>query len=176
MKSTDQLIINQTERSFLIKVIAALLFTATAFLIFLVYWITFQGGFAFGKERDFKEWGKQLKSVMVLGVFSFGIGSYLAKRKRIIFDQTSKKYKLEYYIGPFYWGSWTNYEALKMIGIFKNSKDIYELNIWFSNSRHLKFEKFRSFENALAEANYIAEILSLKIWNASDSKNGFYIE
>ena len=60
--------------------------------------------------------------------------------------------------------------------IFKNSKNVYEVNIWFTNSRHLKFEKFHKEEDALAEAKYLARTLSLSVWNASDPKNGHYLD
>ena len=63
-----------------------------------------------------------------------------------------------------------------MIGIFKNPKQIYELNIWFTNSRHIEFDNFYSHKDALAEANYLAEHLKLKIWDSSDPKNPHFIE
>lgn len=176
MESTQQLIVNQTERSLLVRVLAAILFTSIFFLAFLVYYITFELDYDLGKERDFIKWVKGLKGILVAGIFAFGIAFYLAKRKRIIFENAGKKYKIEYYIGPFYWGSWTNYEELKMIGIFKNPKQIYEPNIWFTNSRHIEFDNFYSHKDALAEANYLAEHLKLQIWDSSDPKNPHFIE
>ena len=176
MKSAHTLVLNQMNRSLLVRVFAALLFTFACFLIFLIYFITFQTVYDLSKESDFVSWGKDLKSVLVFLFLSIGLGFYLAKRKRILFNTTTHKYKEEYYIGPFYWGNWSSYEGLKMVGIFKNSKNVYEVNIWFTNSRHLKFEKFHKEEDALAEAKYLARTLSLSVWNASDPKNGHYLD
>ena len=176
MKSADTLILNQMNRSLFVRILAALLFTFACFLLFLIYFITFKIGYDLSKERDFVNWGKDLKSVLVFLILAIGSGFYLAKRKRIIFNSKTHKYKVEYYLGPFYWGHWSDYEALKMVGIFKNSKGIYEVNIWFTNSRHLKFERFHNEEDALAEAKYIAELFTLKVWNASDPKKGYYLD
>tara|TARA_R110000751_G_scaffold292819_1_gene400228 strand:+ start:307 stop:498 length:192 start_codon:yes stop_codon:yes gene_type:complete len=63
-----------------------------------------------------------------------------------------------------------------MIGIFKNSKEIYEVNIWFSNTRHIKFDNFQLYNKALGEAQYLAETLKLPIWDASDPKNPDFIK
>ena len=176
MESSQKRIVNQTDRSLIIKCIAAFFFTAFLFLIFRSYHITFASGYDLSNKQDFVIWGKELKNILLAGVFVFAIGSYLAKRKRIIFVNSSKKYKVQYFIGPFHRGRWTHYEELKMIGIFKNSKEIYEVNIWFSNSRHIKFDNFQLHNKALVEAQYLAETLKLPIWDASDPKNPDFIK
>jgi len=176
VEAKDVKIIKQYDRHLIIKIIAALFFTLGFVLVYFTIVINFELDVDWTKDKQVAKWGKSMSGFIVFSIIAFGLGINLMKRKLIIFDLSKKRYKVEFYIGPFHWGSWHSFSDLKRIGIFKNTKDIFELNIWFTNKRHVQFEKFFDYEEALAEARYIAEILNLEILDASDPRNPVLLE
>ncbi|MAW95784.1 MULTISPECIES: hypothetical protein [unclassified Leeuwenhoekiella] len=176
MEAKDVKIIKQYDRHLIIKIIAALLFTIGFALVYFAFLINFEMDIDWTRDKQVAKWGKGMSGFLFFSVIAFGLGINLMKRKLIIFDLSKKRYKSEFYIGPFHWGNWYSFSDLKRIGIFKNTKDIFELNIWFTNKRYVQFEKFHDYEDALAEARYVAEILELEILDASDPRNPVLLE
>jgi len=176
MEAKDVKIIKQYDRHLIIKIIAAVFFTIGFALVYFAFLISFEMDIDWTRDKQVAKWGKGMSGFLFFSVIAFGLGINLMKRKLIIFDLSKKRYKIEFYIGPFHWGNWHSFSDLKRIGIFKNTKDIFELNIWFTNKRHVQFEKFHDYNDVLVEARYVAEILKFEILDASDPRNPVLLE
>ncbi|RYC52115.1 hypothetical protein DN53_09520 [Flagellimonas olearia] len=100
--------------------------------------------------------------------------------KSVHFDLKSKKYKMEYSVGPIHIGRWKKLPEVKYVSVFKqpktNGEFTYDVNLWYANNRH-----FNVYENSFMEPSYnmglhIAKSLRVDLLDATDPYDKKWVE
>lgn len=83
------------------------------------------------------------------------------------FDFEKKKYKIEKTIGPIKMGKWKEFRNLNYISIFKNSKELYEVNLWYNKNKHFNIVTFDEYNVGLKIGKEIAAKMNLELFDAT---------
>lgn len=97
--------------------------------------------------------------------------------KDYYFDLKDKQYKIVKRIGFVEIGKWRDFHDLDYISIFKNKKDILEVNLWYNENEHFNLGTIDDLPIALKVGRKIAQKLQIDLWDAgTDPRHGQWVE
>jgi len=83
------------------------------------------------------------------------------------FDFEKKKYKIEKTIGPIKMGKWKEFKKLNYVSVFKNTKELYEVNLWYNKNKHFNIVTFDEYNEGLKIGKEIATKMKLELFDAT---------
>ena len=158
--SKKDIVISQGQRPLLHRFIAAGCYTLAGFCIYRGVVVV-----------------EDIVTYASLGTFLIMFALRYSIVKYYYFDFKNKRYRDMSTIGSIEWGSWTSFEELNYVAVFRSSKDMYEVNFWYDTNRHFNFFMYEELEDALLRGKEIATTLELHLYDAgTDRYNGQWIE
>lgn len=156
-------IISEGNRPWWQLIIAASLYTAIFYLLFLFFsTIKFSG-----KTNDLKG----SLSIIELIIFLLPTALAFSVVRDFLFDLEKKKYKVEYCIGPFHIGKWTELPEIEYVSVFKqplsNGQFRYEANLWYQRNKHFNVYESETKEPAFEMGKQLSKVLNVKLLDAT---------
>ncbi len=164
----NEIMISQGNRPWWQIILAAIFFTGM--IIFLYrFFITFN---IYGPEKKIKDSFRLLQ----LAIFLFAGGVSFSLVRDYYFNFKENKYKILFCVGPVKIGSWKKFENLGYISVFKNSRDIFEINLWYNKNRHFNISNYTKEVNALFAGEKLAKKLNINFLDATDPHHSKWVE
>ena len=109
-------------------VLAALFFTVAIYLVGLFF-------YSFTFEINEERLNRTLKILPSILIFTLG-GISFSQKHTMLFDLENKRFKGQFSVGPFKVGKWQDLPSLDYVSVFKNTKDFFEINLWYAKNKH----------------------------------------
>lgn len=163
-----EIIVSQGNRPFWQIILAALFFTGM--VIFLYYFfITFN---IYDSVTRFKG----SLHFLQIAIFLFAAGISFSAVRDYHFNFQEKKYKILFCVGPVKIGKWTKFKSLEYISVFKNSKNFFEINLWYNKNKHFNISKYDQENFALFAGKELAKKLNIDLLDATDPHSSKWVE
>ena len=146
-------------------ILAAFFFTASFFLLYL---ICFENNIV-SHKRDYG-------GLSYMITFGFMMGIRFSQVIDYQFDFQKMQYKKIYTFGFIKFSSKFSFQDLKYIAVFKKEELQYEINLWHGKNKRFNISIYKESKEALLNARYIAEKLSLDIWDATNPHNADWLD
>lgn len=164
----NDIYISQGNRPLWQIVLAALLFTGM--FIFLYYFFI-----TFNIYNSVKRVKGSLHFLQI-AIFLFVGGVSFSIVRDYHFNFKERKYKILFCVGPIRIGSWKRFENLEYISVFKNSKNLFEINLWYNRNKHFNISTYPKNDFALLAGKELAKKLNIDLFDATDPHNGKWVE
>ena len=164
----NNVLISEGNRPWWQIIIAALAFTGA--LVFLYMFFT---------KVDLTESSKKLRSTISLlevAIFLIINGIAFSVVRDYHFDFQNKQYKILYCLGPLQIGKWQSFKKLEYISVFKNGKDLYEVNLWYNTNKRFNISTTNNLDAAFEGGKEIAKKLAIDMVDASDPHNSKWVD
>ncbi|WP_339707436.1 hypothetical protein [uncultured Kriegella sp.] len=168
-----KIIISEGNRPFWQSVIASFFYTIS---------VVFTGMFFFGYEI-FPSEGVSPKwdfGVIWLAIACTTQGVLFSSVKRVFFDLDTKRYKVQYSVGPIHVGRWTSLPNVEYVSVFQQAKKdgnyIFETNLWYQKNKHFNVYESIDPEPAFAMGKLVALKLNLDLLDATQPKNYVWVK
>jgi hypothetical protein len=96
--------------------------------------------------------------------------------KTVLIDIDKDKLISRYTVGPFSRDVLTVVPELEYVAVFLNSKDQYEVNLWYTGNKHYKMYFFEEKESAFTFATAISNKLNIDLLDATEKGNNKWVE
>lgn len=165
----DEIIIHQGKRHFLEIVLGSIFFAIFIYLVLEAFYILILGG-----DLEFFAW--KLFNVFISSGFLLVMGLTFTLTKSIIINPSNEKLISIYSVGVFSKRIESKIPELNYISIFKNSKDEFEVNLWYEKNKHYKMYVFEKFDEALVLGKQLSYRLNTDLLNATKKGDFKWIE
>lgn len=166
--SSHEIVVKQGKRHPLELLIGGVSFSIFFYLLFLFC-------FRLWKNDSFDVVGSLYNLIILSGsLLATGIGFTVTKS--IVIDLQKNKLVSVYSVGFFNHYKTSEIPELNYVSVFKNSKDIFEVNLWYGQNNHYKMFTFVHFDEALIFGKTIAKKLHLDLLNATQKGNSVWVE
>ena len=164
----NEILISEGNRPWWQRIIAAAAFTGM--FVFLYYFIiTFN---IFDSDERIRDSSRFL--IMAIYLCSFGIGFSIVRDYH--FDFKTHRYKNVFRVGPVKIGGWRKFKNLEYVSAFKNSRNIFELNLWYNRNKHFNLFSYDNAEDALYAGKQLAEKLDIDLLDATFPHNSKWVD
>jgi hypothetical protein len=164
----ESVIISEGERPIWQIVIAALFYTLTIFFIFYFFY-TLKSSVENGLT-------KRPAALIELSIYCFFFGFGFSSKNTKFFNLEYKKYKNQHSVGPIKVGKWKALPLLEYVSVFKNGRDIFEINVWYKRNKHFNIYNFHDEDEAIEIGYSIANQLNIKLFDATEKNNYKYLD
>jgi hypothetical protein len=145
-------------------IVAAAFFTAMCYLIYadakLLYYIGIS-------ESTCTEVAESLWGIS----FCLAGGIAFAITKTVLIDVEKDKLISRFDVGPFTRETQTDVPELEYVSVFLDSKDWYQVNLWYKGNKHYKMYVFETKVPAMKFAGYVVEKLKIDLLDATEKGN-----
>ena len=180
--NSENIIISEGTRPFWQTAIAAILYTVTFVLLFIVV-------FNFIQDFSFLSLVYSLEYIFPC-VLTVGFALKYSAVNNVYFDLENKKYKKEIAVGPFKFGKWVDLPNVEYISVFRQawSKDSdgdgitdgsgyrYDVNVWYNASKHFTIYTNGYPEASLEMGRQLALRLNTDLLDATDPQDKKWID
>ena len=165
----DEIIIHQGKRHFLEIVLGSIFYAAIVFvLIFTFYDLLISG--------NIKVFIWKIHNILILIGILLPMALSFTVTKSIIINPVKEKLISIYSVGVFSKRIESKIPKLNYISIFKNSKDEFEVNLWYEKNKHYKMYVFEKFDEALELGKQLSNRLNIDLLNATKKGDFKWIE
>ena len=163
----NDILISQGNRPWWQRILAAFFYTAT--VVFLLNTLSY---FNIHNHEMMTSSMASLK----IAILSFFVGVGFSGYRECHFDLEEKRFKTLFCVGIVKIGKWKQFEKLEYISVFRNnSKDIFEINLWYNRNRHFNISNYDDEEEALFSGKQIAQKLNIRLLDATDPYNSNWV-
>jgi len=163
------IVIHQGKRHFLEIVLGSIFFAVFICLILeAIYFLISHG--------DFRLFFWKLYNILIWSGFLLVMGLTFTMTKSIIINPSTEKLISIYSVGMLNKKIESKIPELNYISIFKNSKDEFEVNLWYKRNKHYKMYVFENFDEALALGKQLSKRLNIDLLNATKKGDYRWIE
>lgn len=164
MENQDETIISKNKRHFWQLTLAAILYTCSIYVFYLVFHYWSIRWIAVGNE--FLELG----FLLILGAVSF------STIRTIILDVKSKSLKIQFSIGILKL-DFEKITDLNYISVFKNTNsEEYEVNLWYEKNKHFNITTFKESQSAFDLGLLFSNKLGVDLLDATEKGDFKWIE
>lgn len=150
--NTRYVVIRQSPRSLLNRILGAVFFTAMLYCIYKLLSGTITHG--------------ALTGFCLMGVvFFFFLGFACSRSSNFVFDFKRHRFREEFQMGIFKMGAWEPMPDLEYVSISKFEDNNYPLKIYISENDSYLISGFTDAKSARAAAKDIGEKLELDVWD-----------
>ena len=96
-------------------------------------------------------------------------------KKTVLLDLVHKSLKSELSLGRFKRGEWETLPKIDYVAVFSNEPNYYQINLWHHVNKHMTIFDYSDKDVAMYVAVKIADQLDVKLLDATDRKNKFYV-
>ena len=115
------------------------------------------------------------KNVILLMIGLF-MGVYFSVRLTILIDLKTNKLVSKYFLGFFSVKTTTKIPKLEYVGVFKNSEEVFMINLWYKENKHFNMCYTEEKEPAMKFAQMVSEKLNIDILDATEKGNSKWID
>lgn len=169
MKEEYELVVSSGNRSLVKTVLAAGMFTAVLYLLYEMVSLCWHTEFILANPK------LPASYLQLIGIFLSG-GVYFSLTKTVLIDVDQNLLISKFAIGPFTKNVTTQVPQLEYVSVFRNSKDVYEVNLWYYRNKHYKMGVFDDKKSAFRFADMVSDKLKLDILDATESGRSKWIE
>lgn len=122
---------------------------------------------------------KKLKGILglfELSVLLFMYAIRLSIVKTVFLNSQRSLFRSEYRVGPFSYSQNKKIKELKYISVFKNDKEVFEINLWYDSNKHLKMFVADTKEAALNLGRLMSDKIEIDLFDATEKGNFKWIE
>lgn len=159
LKENQDILFSTKERPIWQKVLAVILFTIVAACLY-VFFATFD------IHAD-SEMAHFYGNTLEIAGFCFVMAVRCSLMKDYYFDLKDQQYKIVKRIGFVEIGKWKNFEDLDYVSVFRNTKNILEINLWYNENNHFNLGTAENIAEALTAGGKIARKLQIGLWDAA---------
>lgn len=168
-KNEFELIVHQGQRPLWQTIFASACFTLMFYFVFIGCKMFYVFGYT-----DFCL--SKLPSLVEGIVYCFCAGLALSVVKSVFIDLDQNKLISRYAVGPFSHKKVSTIPALEYVSVFKDTKDQFQVNLWYKGNKHYKMYVFENSEPAFIFAKHVAMTLHLDLLNATKKGNFQWVE
>lgn len=168
-KNEFELIVSEGKRPIWSSVLAALFFTLMFYSIYLLFQLIWEIGFSARTLKNLPSFFKTI-ALSLAGGITFSV------TKTILIDVDKDKLISRFFVGPFSKDVLSVIPELEYVSIFLNSKDDYEVNLWYNKNKHYKMYSFDEKCSAFNFGSEVAKKLKLDLLDATEKGNPKWIE
>lgn len=154
--------VSNGKRPFWQTIIAAMFFTVAVYFLYLF----FSQAFLMSSD-NVKSFGAFLEAAAVS--FTTGLGFSIVVDYQFDFDEL--RYKKLFCIGPIRVGRWNFFQALNYISVYRNTRDEFEINLWYNTNKHFMISTFQEMKPALNNGQVLANKLKLDLLDATNPRD-----
>lgn len=163
-----EILISPGSRPWWQKIIAAIFFTGMFYYMYLYL----ENYHLLSANRNPREAAAPLQ--MIIFLFTGGLGFSVVRDYH--FDLKNRCYKIKYCVGIIEIGLWEKFQNLEYISVFKNRRDICEINLWYNKNKHFNLFNCEDEVEALKAGKQMAEKLEIDLWDATNPYNAKWME
>ncbi|MFT3794744.1 hypothetical protein [Flavobacterium sp.] len=164
-----ELVVSSGDRPLGKTILAAGMFTAVLYLLYEIVSLCWQNQAILLNPKFLAGY------LELIGIFLSG-GVYFSMTKTVLIDTDQDQLISRFAIGPFTKNIITKVPQLDYVSVFKNSKDLYEVNLWYYRNKHYKMCVFGDKKPAFGFAEMVSDKLKLDILDATESGNSKWVE
>lgn len=159
-----EIVISEERKAIWQLVIAAIFYTATLYVLCLV--------FQYWSIRWIRVGTECLKLALIL----FAAGLFFSTRRIIYLNTETKILKIEYRVGNIKI-DFSKISDLNYISVFKNTNaDNYEINLWYKSNKHLNITCFEDLNKAIECGKLFSIKLNIDLLDATEKGNSKWID
>ncbi len=164
-----ELIVSQGNRSFWMRLVAASFFTAMLFKLYEI-------GLLFYNFDIDEKLVKIIPHDIKFAALYFAGGISFAITKNIFIDIDQNILISRFCVGPFTKDVKSKIPQLEYVSVFFDSKELYEINLWYEGNKHYKMYFFEDKEPAMKFAELTARKLNIDLLDATEKGNSMWID
>ena len=164
-----KLIISQGKRPIWKTILTAIFFT----LMLVEIWATILMLFSFKMTEDVLR-AAAMSLAPIAYWFAFGVSVGLLKT--ISIDTEKDILITTYFIGPFSKDVKSTIPELQYVAVFKDAKELYQVNLWYKGNKRYNMFTFDEPEPAFIFAKTVCVKLKLDLLDATERNNNQWIE
>jgi hypothetical protein len=168
-KSEFELIVSEGKRHPFERMLAALSFTVIFYGMFAMVARLVQNGIT-------DELIRSCAGFMEIIGLGLALGLRFAVTKTILIDTDTDKLISRYHLGPISYDDIYPVPKLEYVAVFKNQKQVYEVNLWYKGNKHYGMYGFDEKAPAFKFAESVAEKLNLDLLDKSEHGVSTWIE
>ena len=165
----DEIIIHQGKRHFLEIVLGSIFYATIIFVLLLAIYNFLING-------NFKVFIWKIHNILILIGILLPMALSFTVTKSIIINPVREKLISIYSVGVFSKRIESKIPKLNYISIFKNSKDEFEVNLWYEKNKHYKMYVFEKFDEALELGKQLSNRFNIDLLNATKKGDFKWIE
>ncbi len=164
-----ELIVSQGKRHVWRTLLSAVFFTGMFYYSYQLFIVIADIGY---NEKIGKTYAHLLEiiALCLAGGINFSI------MKTVMIDTDQNKLISRFFIGPFSHDRISTVPMLEYVAVFKNARDVFEVNLWYKGNKHYKMYAFQKKDNAFVFASQVAEKLDLELLDATQRGNSRWVE
>ena len=165
-KSEFELAVSPGRQPIYFLVLAAIFFTALLYLLYDAVLTYMKFGFEMGSASFALYSTDKIVMCIVLGI-------RFSMTKDVLIDTDTHSLISRYRVGPITRDVRSKCPNLEYISVFRNQKDMFEVNLWYKTNRHYKMYEFEEKDHAFELAKIAAAKLKIDLLDATvhgDSK------
>ena len=148
--------------------IAALLFTLSLYLGYLFF-----QNFEVNPGKNYKSIASPLELAIICFAGAIGFSRVVDYR----FNLKAREYRVIYNFGLLNFGKTYQFNSVDYIAVyFNNSKEVYEVNLWYNTNKHFAMIIFNDANEGLKAGETLAKKLQLDLWDATNPHDGKWVD
>lgn len=165
-----EIVISEGKRPFWQIIIAALLFTATLFILFYFFYALYIAG-------NNPSLVKKITSLLHLSVYTFLSGLSFSLVKTIYINLEKEKLKTEYSIGIIKINYHSTIPELEYVSVYKNPQTYnIEVNLWYKGNKHFNVFNFDEEKQAFEFGLQFSNKLNIDLLDATEERNFKWVD
>lgn len=168
-KNEFELVVLPGNRPLWMRIIAAFFFAIMFYYLYeliRVYWIL---GFC-------QLTSKALPGFVELICYNLSGGIAFSIVKVVLIDVDKDKLISRFCVGPFSRDIKSKVPQLEYVSVFLDSKENYEVNLWYVGNKHYRMYDFDEKEPAMKFAKMVSQKLNIDLLDATEKGNSKWIE
>ncbi len=167
MEEDKDIYVSNGKRAIWQLLIAAALYTASVYLVYM-FVVRYQANI----DKNYKG----LASLLEIGIFCFAGAVSFSRVVDYRFNLKEKEYRIIYNFGLVKLGRTYAFKSIDYVAVYyNNSKEVFEVNLWYNKNKHFAMAHYYDAENALIAGDSLAKKLEIDTWDASDPHNGKWL-
>ena len=164
-----ELIVSQGNRPLWMRILAALFFTYMLYLVYELCLLFYYRGFSAFSS-------KTLPSFAELIGYSLSGGITFCITKTVLIDTDNDLLISRFCVGPFSHDVKSRVPELEYVAVFFDSKENYEVNLWYVGNKHYRMYDFDEKKTAMKFAEMVSEKLNIDLLDATEKGNSKWID
>ena len=164
-----ELVVAQGNRPLWMRILAALFFTYMLYLIYGLCLLFYYRGFS-------EYTSKALPNFVELIAYSLSGGIAFCITKTVLIDIDKDLLISRFCVGPFSRDVKSKVPQLEYVAVFFDSRENYEVNLWYVGNKHYRMYDFDEKEPAMKFAEIAATKLNIDLLDATEKGNSKWID
>ncbi len=168
-KNEFELIVSEGNRPLWMRIIAASFFFLMLYFLYELIVVIYYRGF----DQYFS---KALPRFVESIAYCLSGGIAFSVTKTVLIDVDKDVLISRFCVGPFSRGVNSKVPQLEYVSVFLDSKENFQVNLWYVGNKHYKMYSFEEKEPAMKFGQMVSEKLKIDLLDATEKGNSKWIE